>query len=121
MKVFSPLIIILIVGNPIALSAQDGDIISDGDRTHRTRTFRVTDHYRDDTVVQDLITDYRVVHESFLTELQSLRQEIETAASDSMVGLKDELRTLLRSHRKTQMEFRKDLRRRLRELRVQSG
>jgi len=99
--------------------AQDERPVRDGERV-RDGQFRIPKVLRgEDSPIADALAEYRTSREALRAEIATLREGLEGADDDTVAGIRQQIRELMRSHAKDQRAFRKAVREQMRILRAE--
>jgi Skp family chaperone for outer membrane proteins len=109
MKKLTTLITAACVIFSTAAMAQDHQPIKARDGTG-TDTFGVPVRLREDVDIQNCVGDYQTARNAFQAEMQQLRLKLASASATDQAAIREQIREQLKAHRETQVEFRKNLR-----------
>ncbi len=114
------LILLITLGSLIfsgASFAQDSEAPTRDGAVKRDGGFHVPRAVRGNEEVQEAMATYRASQVELRSSISEVRQRLAAAGEEGKEEIKTELRELMKAHRKAQLDFRKNVRSIVRELR----
>ncbi len=115
---------LLLSGNALAQTTQDPVAVRSQDRLQdgsRSSQFGVPIRLREDQTIQECVADYRNARDTFRLEIQQLRERMGNASSADQAAIRAQIRDHLLISLGEEREFRRSIRKSVRELRQQSA